>query len=152
MTQRKANVLSKAGRPDIVDRWIGNARKSTPQVSDVTAFAKEWKAWWIGLQPESREGEKLLRIVTPGERWEVLQKGGINGFFNVVVSMSWWCLAVKTPAQKRLLSEMVDDVAWVLTQMVGSLDNVEKSRKRSIDDAEDAGTDNIAKRYEGYIL
>ena len=145
MVQHKANVLSKVGRPEIVDRWIANGRKSTPQVSDVTAFAKEWKAWWIDLQPESREGERLLRIATPGESWDIQRKGGINGFFNIVVSMSWWCSAVKTTAQKKLLSDMADDVAWVLTQMIGSL---KKPGKRPLDDAEDVGAKIIAKRYE----
>jgi hypothetical protein len=149
-TQRKANVLSKTGRPNIVDRWIANGRKSTPLVTDVAAFAGAWKTWWIQLQPASREGQKLLRIVTLGERWEVQRKGGINGFFNVVVSMSWWCSAVKTPAQRRQLSEMADDVAWVLTQMVGSIDNGEKGAKRSLDDAgmEDGDANSRAKRYE----
>jgi hypothetical protein len=152
MIQRKANVLSKVGRPDIVDRWIANARKSTPQVSDVAAFGREWKAWWIGLQPEAREHEKLLRIAMPGERWEDLRKGGINGFFNVVVSLSWWCSAVKTAAQKKLLAVMADDVAWVLTQMIGSVGNVEKPGKRSLENEKDGVEENIAKRCEGYIL
>lgn len=92
-----------------------------------------------------------MRIATPGERWEVLRKGGINGFFNVVVSLSWWCSAVKTAAQKKVLADMADDVAWVLTQMIGSVDNVEKPGKRSLEDDEDGGAENIAKRCEGYI-
>jgi len=82
-----------------------------------------WKAWWLSLQPDSRvqQGSKLRRVHVTGEKWEKLSKGGINGFFNIVVSLSWWWAAVKSSAQRKVFMEMLEDVSWVQDQVISSL-------------------------------
>ena len=53
-------------------------------------------------------------------------KGGINGFFNIVVSLVWWFQAVKTAAQRKVFTDMMEDVLWVLGQMIGKLQGAKK--------------------------
>jgi hypothetical protein len=69
-------------------------------------------------------------VVETGEKWEELRKGSINGFFNVVVSLVWWYAAVKTPAQRKVYGEMVDDVSWVLDWVLG---DSKAGKKRAAD-------------------
>ena len=58
--------------------------------------------------------------------WGELMKGSINGFFTIVVSLAWWALAVNTAAQHKVLLDMLDDVTWVLDQMVAKLGGIKK--------------------------
>ena len=91
----------------------------------------------MSLQPESRiqRGKTpLLRSAGIDEGWEDLMKGGINGFFNVVVSLIWWFQAVKTAPQRKVFTEMMEDVLWVLGQMIGKLQG---SKKRMRLDSKD---------------
>jgi hypothetical protein len=100
----KLMVLSKAGRPDILGQWINGGRKSSPVIGDLNAFVASWKKWWGALQPQSckQSGNgKLSRVVSGDEEWEELKKGSVNGFSNVVVSLSWWYSAIKTTAQRK---------------------------------------------------
>jgi hypothetical protein len=117
-SQGKVHTLDKANRPEVIDRWISGGRRGIPKIDSVPSFINAWKTWWVGLQPESRNKGKLHRIVGPDESWEKLLKGGINGFFTVVVSLGWWWLAVKTPVQRKAWMNMAEDILWVLEQMV----------------------------------
>jgi hypothetical protein len=76
--------------------------------------------WWVELQPASREREKLLRVVEDGEQWEELQKGSINGFYNVVVSLGWWVQAATTESEHIEVGRMISDAVWVVVQMLGT--------------------------------
>jgi hypothetical protein len=127
--QSKANVLSKVDRPDVVGRWVNGGRKSWPTVQDLGPFVIAWKKWWMSLQPASRiqRGKTpLLRSMEIDEGWEDLMKGGINGFFNVVVSLVWWFQAIKTAAQRKVFTDMMEDVLWVTGQMISKLQGVKK--------------------------
>ena len=116
-------MLSTMDRPQVVGRWINGGRKTTPIIDDLPAFIMSWKAWWLSLQPDSRvqQGSKLRQVHVTGEKWEKLSKGGINGFFNIVVSLSWWWAAVKSSAQRKVFMEMLEDVSWVQDQVISSL-------------------------------
>jgi len=113
--QGKAVTLSKVDHPDIIGRWIAGGRKAVPAIGDLVTFATIWKKWWVSLQPSSRiqKGQKLVHVVDETEDWEELKKGSINCFFTVVISLSWWAKAVKTPGQHKALLEIVKDISWV---------------------------------------
>jgi hypothetical protein len=134
--QSKTALLAKQGRPEAIDRWIGNGRKTWPVVEDVSTFAVTWKRWWNSLQPESRVQRRstFVNVVGENETWEALKKGGMNGFFNIVVSLAWWYKALKTSAQRKTFMEMVNDVLWVEDQIIKT---IEGSKKRTRGDADD---------------
>jgi len=116
-------MLSTTGRPAIVGRWINGGRKSTPTIDDLQDFVRGWKAWWVSLQPDSRikQGQKLGQDVESGEKWPKLCKGGINGFFNIVISLMWWYTAITSSAQRKIFITMMEDVSWVQDQIISSL-------------------------------
>jgi len=134
--QGKAMALSKVDRPDIIGRWIAGGRKSSPVIGDLPGFMTLWKKWWVSLQPSSRgqHGRKLRRVVNEDEEWEELQKGSINGFFTVVISLSWWLTAATTPAHHKAFLEVVEDVSWVQDQIIAKL---KPSLKRGREDMAD---------------
>jgi hypothetical protein len=122
-------VLSKTERPEVIGRWINGGRKTFPTIDDLPAFVASWKKWWALLQPTSRVqkgNQKLLRLVDAEEEWEELKKGSINGVFNVVVSLGLWWMALKTGAQKNVFMGAVEDVDWVLDQMIAKLGSGKK--------------------------
>ena len=136
--QSKTAMLSKQGRPEIIDRWVNGGRKSWPVVDDVPSFATAWRRWWISLQPEARVQRRsiLVRTVDATETWEGLRKGSVNGFFNVVVSLAWWYEALKTPAQRKTFMDMLDDVLWVQDQILAIFDGGKKRTRSGGDVAE----------------
>jgi hypothetical protein len=143
-------VLSSTGRPEVIGRWINSGRKGLPVIVDLPAFVASWKKWWTSLQPKSRvqKGGKWSHEVDDGEEWEDLRKGSINGFFNVVVSLASWCVALKTGAQQKLFGEVVKDVSWVMDQMI-----VVGGAKRKHSEVESGGEYLVkVKRYVSYNL
>ena len=113
--------LSKVDCPDVLTHWINGERKSWPVIKGLPGFVLCWKKWWGSLQPATRlqPGKSTLtRTVNADEGWDELKKGSINGIFNIVISLAWWHQALKTPAQHKAFLEMVDDVSWVLDQMI----------------------------------
>jgi hypothetical protein len=80
------------------------------------------------MQPESRGGQKLLRVLSPSEPWTETKKGSITGFYNVIASLSWWMEALKTDVQRTEFVSMLADVHWVLQQMVGTHGGATKRR------------------------
>jgi hypothetical protein len=113
-------ALLTTGRPDVIKRWINGGRKALPIIDDLLAFAASWKEWWAALQPKSRgqNGKKWSQKVDEGEEWKELRKGSINGFFNIVVSLAAWSVGLKNAGQQKIFMEMVDDVLWVMDQMM----------------------------------
>jgi hypothetical protein len=93
-----------------------------------------WKAWWGSLQPSMRSlsrTSKLPRAIGPDDNWEELQKGGINGFFTVVASLSWWFAELKTDPQRKDF-EAASDVLWAQQQVIAHLCGVNSSADRVV--------------------
>ena len=108
-------------------------------IADVGEWAKSWRMWWVSLQPESREGEKLLQVVGSDECWAETKKGGINGFYNVVVSLGWWLVAITTDGERDEFATVLADVVWVMNHMLVSCQPVDRTAKRSHEDVEPYG-------------
>ena len=133
--QGKANSISAKGRPSGISYWLKNAQShsAVPRIQDVGSWANSWRVWWTGLQPGSHKGDKLLRVVEPGEPWVEVKKGGINGFYTVVVSLGWWSGALKDKGDCNEFAKMLDDVLWVSDHMIGQGGS---SAKRPLDEPE----------------
>jgi hypothetical protein len=58
-----------------------------------------------------------VRVEEPGEGWMELKKGGLNGFYIIVVSLGWWYKAIEGNAGKKEFSKMLKDVLWVCEHM-----------------------------------
>ena len=88
------------------------------------------------MQPEWRSpdvGWPLSRVIPEGDHsWSVLEHAGPNGFFLILMALSWWVQAVecKIDLDEDLLGAL-DDVLWVLTNIIKG---TERSKKRGIDD------------------
>lgn len=60
----------------------------------------------------------LLRPSVAEESWTELMKGGQNGFLLVLLSLSWWLGATKLEKDRKDCLAAVDDVNWVLQQLI----------------------------------
>ena len=122
-------------------------------IADVAEWAKSWRTWWVSLQPESREGEKLLQVVGSDECWAETKKGGINGFYNVIVSLGWWLVAITTDGERDEFATMLADVVWVMNRMIVNCQPVDHTAKRSHEDVEPYGEGGkTAKRSAFFFL
>jgi hypothetical protein len=107
-----------------VKKWINFSRKfdSPPDIqNDLPAYVKAWHAWWRELQPKShltQQGTELLQQVGAGETWVELRKGSQNGFYMVVLTLSWWKKAAITSPQQKAFSAALEDALWAVDQML----------------------------------
>lgn len=89
------------------------------KVTNTTKYKASWQAWWKGLQPKWRlleDGTFLQEVPDTGEEWEVLRRGGPNGFFIILFALAWWAKAMKGEDDTGLLNA-VEDVTWVIRCM-----------------------------------
>jgi hypothetical protein len=75
-------------------------------------------SWWTELQPRSRKD--LKQTIEANDNWDELQKGTANGFFIVVLALSWWVKA-EDREDRKMLDSALDDVIWVLDAMISTL-------------------------------
>ena len=142
---KKIRLTSKS-RPQQVADWMQRHRQFNrqPPIDNVPSFGVVWKSWWKGMQPIWRsEGAEwpLVRRIDSSEKWENLMKGGQNGFLIVLLTLSWWLAAALTEAQRNDCVSALDDVEWVLVQMVVIL------RESKSSDTEEEGEARGQKRY-----
>jgi hypothetical protein len=138
-------TITRKNRLDIVDAWIKSGHETAPAIQNLENFSSSWKAWWGSLQPPERKEQDagVLTKVTLGvDSWVELRKGGMNGFFCIIMSLSWWLAAVKMEIQLDDLVEALKDVSWVLEQMVESSSSNEKRSR----DHNEKTTQNTKKR------
>jgi hypothetical protein len=125
----------------MLSHWIKCGRKydAQPSMDDYLKFSETWKAWWFELQPSSRKVgnryEELTKTVEPGEEWVELRKGSANGFFSIVLALSWWVKA-ETRDDRHELNNAVGDVLWVLERMIAAMPKVRKSVDDSTEEAQ----------------
>ena len=103
--------------------WIGQACKSQLMIKDIPKFVRGFWAWWKGIQPKWQDVGQTQGILTTihqqGEgSWVELDKPGQNGFLTVLSLLSWWGQASHTEAETMEWLAAVEDVDWVLTEML----------------------------------
>jgi len=106
--------------------WLKNGRKYSilPKIKDIGQYKLSWQSWWQVLQPEWRKLQGSATLVDAsleGEQWEALRRGGPNGVFMVVLALAWWAAALGDMSDDEELRDAIDDVAWVMKHMAGSL-------------------------------
>jgi hypothetical protein len=86
-----------------------------PPIDDFMLFLDALLAWWVQLQPPWREGGELSKQRPQSPVWGGLKIGGPCGLYSIVVSLAW-CLKVCT--DEPVFTSLVDDVTWVLIELV----------------------------------
>ncbi|KAJ7155743.1 hypothetical protein C8R46DRAFT_1041099 [Mycena filopes] len=120
----KGGALTTKGRPTEVGWWIQRARKGTPPIKDVGAFAQAWKGWWGALNPAWRR-VKTGGMAQEGDGgWEELGARGANGLLSVVMCLKWWKEGLGNAEDEEWV-ESVLDVTWVLRRLIASDAGVE---------------------------
>ncbi|KAI0326027.1 hypothetical protein GY45DRAFT_1259762 [Cubamyces sp. BRFM 1775] len=122
-------------RPEEIRVWCRNSRdyEKLPKIKSAKQYGTVWRQWWEALQPTSR-GEKtwpLPRIQPPNaSEWDLVRRGGCNGFFLVIMGLAWWLLAAlngKEGAEDAL--EAVEDVSWVCRTLLKVCTNASPTEK-----------------------
>jgi hypothetical protein len=150
------NMITKENQPTEIGHWFQCGRKWTamPDIGSetVVTFSKSWWLWWAGLQPSWRgnESNSLSRTVPAGAvDWSRTRKGGLNGFFIIILALGWWFLGAKNNDSRNISNcgHALDDVIWVLEQIVGSDESTGDSEavKRTQDEG-DLGSQGNAKK------
>jgi hypothetical protein len=123
--------LETTGRPNVVAPWLKSGRKydTPPNIPDHAKYATAWWTWWITHQPKWHEAQKLLRDTHKGEEWSQLCRGGSNGIFMLILSLSWW-LGVIGELSNDIL-KAIRDVLWVFDQLLTRPDLANKITKPS---------------------
>jgi hypothetical protein len=73
-----------------------------------------------------------------GKKWPQTCRGGPNGFYMIILTLAWWVAGADQNAegfQGRGLIRAIDDVTWVVDNMILVLKHREKSAgmKHSLD-------------------
>ncbi|OJT12277.1 hypothetical protein TRAPUB_11176 [Trametes pubescens] len=153
--QNRQNWLLAKGRPEEIKIWTKNARdyEKLPKIKSVEQYTTTWKQWWTALQPRSRMSDSdvwpMPRVEpTDTPSWELLRRGGCNGFFLVVISLAWWVSAVLLSGE-GLEEAMVavEDVSWVCSAITtGSGALVQAPTSKRVADSSAVETSVPAKR------
>ncbi|KAJ2911622.1 hypothetical protein MD484_g8795, partial [Candolleomyces efflorescens] len=157
--------LNTSDRPKEVAEHVKSKKKDFVPKLLLTKYGPQWAKWWGNQQPVWRfndDGQPVLRVADDTADWKGMIKGGTAGLYLVVVSLAWW--VTRVDGDDDLLWLMVDDVAWVLSQVniylakssstssralsssTKSNDKVSGSRKRPTSMVEDAKSDGPRKR------
>lgn len=112
--------------------WLSEGKKlsTTPQFN-VKEYAVAWRSWWEFLQPAWRESETWppVREVPADENWASLRRGGPNGIFHILVTLSWWSGKCLTTHDRDAYVSAQEDVKWVFEQIYFSLEDQNRSEK-----------------------
>ena len=92
-----------------------------------------WREWWDILQPSWRLNSFDQNCSTDAD-WQVLQRGGNNGIFIVIMCLSWWGKAITSPQNCDTFQAAVDEVAWVLEKVSSSVTFISGFSKRKTND------------------
>ncbi len=117
--------LRAASRPKPLSSWVRApfAVNTTPHPFDVEEFSGILRDWWTSLMPKWRipvgRDWALGRDVPTGEKWTEVRKVGPGGVFVVLLGLSWWrSESAPSSADRRKYYSMLEDVAWVLREIV----------------------------------
>jgi hypothetical protein len=89
----------------------------------VTEFAVEWRDWWDTLQASWHSGGSgpSHRDCPANADWKILQHGGTNGIFIILMCLSWWNKAMTSLTHREVFDAAVEDVAWALEHVCTSI-------------------------------
>ena len=89
----------------------------------MTVYIEAWTGWWGGCQPPGRATPSwpFSRESFPRAQWARFLNGGKNGIFLFVMALSWWAKSIDLGTNLPSLTEAVEDVKWVLRQLVDML-------------------------------
>ena len=126
--------LPVAKRPRPIISWSHRKKQvlSDPPSFDIDTFANQMREWWTSLMPgwrlppagcDTAETKWPLRRAVPDdEPWLKVRKSGPGGIFLVLLGLSWWRLrSVHGQSSRREYASVVEDVAWVLKEVVKDL-------------------------------
>lgn len=126
-------------RPQELSNWIKSKKKDVVPSVKPGAYGKRFFAWWSLLQPSWRiDGDSLVRSPPQGESWEGLRKGGTAGIYIVIMGLSWWVKSQFTERDANAWTT-VDDVSWVIQEMIVSTSCPAKTVKRAFEGKEKEG-------------
>jgi hypothetical protein len=134
--------LLSAHRPEQISIWNRNRRplvaNRQPCIKSLDTFISAFWKWWDGLNPSwPVRVDGRLEIGGTGS-WETLHKPGQNGFLSVLQALSWWqgMLGVEGTDD---WDSAVEDVAWVLKQVLNSQMNANRNLKCKCSDTLSSG-------------
>ena len=148
---REQQSILTMNRPDQVAWWLKRGRKAnvTPVIDNPSAFAIAWQQWWKAMQPDWRRNDDKDKDTTTLARtapdddagWSTskLHRSGPVGFHLIIMALAWWGKVVKWDKDKkdgRKFLEAVEDVQWVLKELLKSFISKPKTKKRLADDDE----------------
>jgi hypothetical protein len=107
-----------------------------PKILKPTDYIIAWRRWWSSLQPDWRfEGVSWppSRDIPRGGQISMFAYSGPNGFFLIILSLSWWGKMVEDGLVDSDEFEMaVDDVHWVLSHVIGGLSCIPAKRPHDL--------------------
>ncbi|KAJ3492554.1 hypothetical protein NLJ89_g11211 [Agrocybe chaxingu] len=113
-------MLSAKRRPKSIALWIGRARNPTYRPSNPNPKIDEtdYKAWWMGLQPEWRVVKgRVVNSSMEGD-WSCLQLPGVNGVLSVIAALFFWGLGATSKARTRKVwTAAVQECTTVFSQL-----------------------------------
>jgi hypothetical protein len=92
----------------------------SPKLTNLLDYTTSWQKWWRELQPKWRllaDGTLSREVPNEGEEWEMIYRGGANGFFMIVLTLSWWVAALDGHVDEELRN-VLDDITWVVGHLV----------------------------------
>ena len=115
--------LTAEGRPWQLSDWLTRGRKyqSPPPIDKAPAYASTWREWWSLIQPDWRTDGvtwPMLKKDVEDEKWTDAMKGGMNGIFLAILSVSWWYAQCGAGDERNECKEAILDICWVLERMI----------------------------------
>ena len=101
-------------RPVQIATWMKNGRPwKDVEIDDEEVFGQQWWAWWLSLQPASRQ-----RNDKPSSDmdWSKLQKPGRNGFQLIMLALVWWGVASNRDGEWLSVVADVKDVLQCMSE------------------------------------
>jgi len=91
-----------------------------PVVDDIGRYRDDWIGWWTASQPGWRSSQSwpLPKDDKSGGSWDDFPARGQNGIFLAIMATCWWARAVESAEDFSLFEEAVDDIHWVIQQLI----------------------------------
>ena len=110
-------------RPQAIGEWIQRARSPTwrPDITNIPKFEKDFRAWWLFLQPKWWVGVKgTIRNESIDGNWDALWKPGLNGVVSLLAALFYWGrVAQKNAKHCEVWVAHVEECIVVLHQLTG---------------------------------